>query len=191
MVYIGMKTKIQIMIKGAFVSIVTVFFLLVVPSIAKEKIDDSLEANTKAVFMYNFSKYTQWPKGDTSKYFNIVVLGKTDVLIPLENIAEKRQVNKKKIKITQYKFLPENLNCNILFISSSQTKNLSLILEKVKGKSILTIGDTEGFAKRGVVLNFIIDNGNVKFEINSDVLDHTDLKMSSQLLKLSNFIKEK
>ena len=61
---------------------------------------------------------------------------------------------------------------------------LEKINKKLQGKQVLTVGDTAGFARQGVCINFILVDGKLKFEINPKALARADLNMSSQLLKL-------
>jgi hypothetical protein len=161
-----------------------------VPIIILAGNDVSLEDKTKAAFIYNFTKYIEWPD-DTGEIFTIVVIGESDILIPLKEIGEKKRVGKRKIKIKHYKEISEIDTCHILFISGSVKDNLKEILDTVRNKNILTISDTKGFAHKGVAFNFIIIKGKIRFEINGDVLGNLKLKVSSQLMKLAIIVKEK
>ncbi len=172
-------------------TVAALFFMLAVCVFAGDSKEVSLEDKTKAVFMYHFTKYVEWPESDSSETFNIAVLGNSNIAVPLKEIEKKKQVNERKIKIVRLKDLPDTLDCHMLFISRDWKGQLPEILKKTKDGNILSISDTKGFGRKGVAINFIIVEGKIKFEINGSALDATELVVSSQLLKLGRFIKEK
>ena len=78
----------------------------------------------------------------------------------------------------------------MLFVSSSEALHLSQIKESLKGKCVLTIGETEGFAQTGGVINFTLEENKVRFEINVDAAERSHLKISSKLLALAKVVKD-
>jgi hypothetical protein len=150
--------------------------------------DTKPEDEFKAAYIYHFTKYIQWQDVESSETFVIAVIGDSEIITPLREIEKKRMVNSKKIKIVHFQDITDITDCHILFISSLDMEQLSEILEKVKGKNILTISDSTGFASKGVAINFVIIDNKVKFEINSSAYKQAGLKMSSQLLKLAILI---
>jgi hypothetical protein len=74
----------------------------------------------------------------------------------------------------------------MLFISSSEEKSLPAVLQAVKEKPILTIGDTEGVARKGGIVNLVRRDDSVGFEINSEAGKRAGLTISSKLLRPSN-----
>ena len=77
---------------------------------------------------------------------------------------------------------------NILFISNSENKNLKNILEYTNNKPILTIGESKGFAEKGVLINFYLSENKVRFEINESAVRETGLYMSFRLLSLAKIV---
>jgi len=75
--------------------------------------------------------------------------------------------------------------CYVLFVCSSEKKQLKQIFESVEARSVLTVGDVGGFLKAGGVINFVISEGKVRFEINATVAKQAKLKIRSQLLRLA------
>ena len=172
-----------------FFYILLLFFCIELPITAFT--DVKPEDEYKAVFIYNFTKYIEWPGNDISDSFEIAIIGESEITIPLKEIAKKKLVNNRKIKIVVYQDVRDINMCHILFISASENKRLHDILQKVKNTNILTISDSMGFAEEGVAFNFVIDDGKLKFEINSNVINKTGLQVSSQLLKLAILVEEK
>ncbi len=179
----------QDMKKSVVLTIITLFTFSIPTSSNGNEV--SLEDKTKAVFIYNFLKYIQWPDDDTAQPFHIAIIGDAEILTPLQEIEKKKTVHNRKIKVTTISAVEEIPACHMLFVSRSEKDNLKKIREAVRGKNILTIGDTEGFAKKGIAINFVIVDEKIRFRINSTVLDDLKLRVSSQLLKLALFVKGK
>ena len=154
------------------------------------QIETVKEYELKATFIYHFTKYIQWPDDHTSETFDIAVFGDSKIIAPLEKIAKIRLIDDRKIRIKHFDHIQNIDSCHILFISASQKRGLSRILKEVQNKNILTISDSEGFARRGVAINLVIVEGKIKFEINSKALERAGLQASSQLVKLAKLIDE-
>ncbi len=97
--------------------------------------------------------------------------------------------NLKLLKTKQYCFKtippPNELkSCRILYISSSESSRLGEILKNIEGQPVLTIGNTRGYAKRGVDINLFKQDGRLRFEINHDAVLKSGLTLSSELLAL-------
>lgn len=76
----------------------------------------------------------------------------------------------------------------MLFISGSEEENLARIVKTINGALVLTIGDSEGFAKKGVMINFYMENKRVRFEINPKAAMHAGLRISSKLLRIARIV---
>ncbi|MFC1852192.1 YfiR family protein [candidate division CSSED10-310 bacterium] len=156
--------------------------------------DDSLQntpefsAKVKAVFIFNMLKYVQWPDDSAISSYDIVILGESSIARPLQKIAETRSVNKKPLRIRLEQNIEQIQNCHVLFISSTVEPQINGILKTLEQRHILTIGDLEGLGARGVIINFILVEGKIKFEINSQAAKRASLQLSSQLLKLAKLV---
>ena len=150
----------------------------------------SLEDKIKAAFVYNFTKYIEWVDDDTTDSFEIGIIGDSDIIFPLQEIAEKQLVNNRKIEVIHFQGIQDINSCNILYISASEADELRDILKKIDGRNILTISDSNGFANEGVAINFVIVEGKIKFEINSNAINQAGLQVSSHLLKLAILVEE-
>lgn len=146
------------------------------------------EYDLKAVFIYNFIRYFDWQDFEDKDFFEICILGKSDILDPLKKIAKEKFALGKPIKIRNIETLEEIGNPQILFISKYSNFEIQKILEKVKNFKVLTVGEEEGLCYKGVSINFVIREENLKFEINEKSLREAGIKPSSQILKLAVFI---
>jgi len=101
-----------------------------------------------------------------------------------------KQVRGRTININRINSVKSLMNCHILFISSSEKGYIQEIIRSIKGLNILTIGDTKGFARQGVVINFYTEEQKVRFEINLDAAKRANLTISSRLLSLSKIVRD-
>ena len=139
----------------------------------------------KAVFIYNFTKYIDWADGDTSVAFTICVFGDSQIIEPLREIAVKRRVNGRAIRIQQLTSIDQLDDCHILFIPDSQAAITGNVVEAVEEQNVLVIGEVAGALDRGVMINFVLQQERVKFEINLQAMQESGLVPSSELLKLA------
>ncbi|MBN2425916.1 MAG: YfiR family protein [Calditrichaceae bacterium] len=146
------------------------------------------EAEIKAVFIYNFTKYIQWEMPDSAATFKIGILNGAEVSAPLKEIAAKKMVNGRKIQIDHYSHIDQIDNCQILLISEAHKASLEQVLSAMENKNTLIIGESEGFAGKGAAIDFVLKNGQIKFQINRRAIKLSGLKVSSQLLKLALLI---
>ena len=78
--------------------------------------------------------------------------------------------------------------CNILFISASEVKRLPTILAALRGSSVLTVADLDHFTESGGMIQFLIEDGRVRFVIDVGATSRARLKVSSKLLSLARVV---
>ena len=152
-----------------------------------------VEYTLKAAFLERFTRFVDWPVesgiADTSNSFVLGVIGKNPFGAILERVYSTQKIKNKKVKILHISNPNEIHGCNLLFISESKKKELDKILSLTKNKPILTVSDTKGFAKEGVLINFYLAGNKVRFEINESAVRTSGLSMSYLLLKSARIIK--
>jgi hypothetical protein len=141
------------------------------------------EYRLKVAFLYNFAAYTEWPSLP-EKVLNLCIHGDNPFGEDLQHLRQKK-VNEYEIMIRQTNNVEELATCQIVFITRSAASNLSEIINKLNGKPILTIADTPGTSRQGVMLNMSIKEGKVTFEANDAMAKRNHLKLSSQLLRFA------
>jgi len=149
------------------------------------------EYQVKAAFLFNFAKFVEWPPrsfSDTSAPLRICVLGRDPFGDELRNITKEKIVNGRKLEVTQVFDLQVARTCHILFIASSETSRLKQIFESLRGSDALTVGDTKGFVEQGGMINFVLENSRVQFEVNRKAAEQGGLKISSKLLSVARLV---
>src|SRR4030067_1750304 len=141
------------------------------------------EYQVKAAFLYNFTKFVEWPTTDTKEVIILGVFGEDPFSAALNEI-EGKIIKGKKLVVNRVKSVKNLTGCHILFISKSEKNNLDQILLTLKGSHNLTVGDTDGFTQKVLIINFYIEQDKVRFEINVKAAKRAGLGISSNLLKL-------
>lgn len=152
----------------------------------------STEYQVKAAFLYNFAKFIEWPPASFSSDsapFLICVLGRDPFGKELQNITREKMVNGHRFEIDRLSDLQQIRGCHILFVSAAEKTPLTQILEKLRGASVLTVGDSQGFAEKGGMINFVLEDDRVRFEVNREAAGEAGLKISSKLLSVARLAK--
>jgi len=155
---------------------------------------DSSEYLIKAGFIYNFAKFVEWPSTSFPQSDSPIVIGVlgTDPFgNVLDHIVADKKIGSRGFVVRRYKWgkdLKDLRDCQILFISASEKAHTDEVVEFVKWLPILTIGETPGFAERGGVIRFTLEDNRVRFEVNVDAAHKANLNISSRLLTLAKII---
>jgi YfiR/HmsC-like len=150
------------------------------------------EYQVKAAFLYNFTKFVDWPPlpGNAGKkQFELCVVGDDPFRGGLETIVEGKSVNGQALAVRHIKKVEDAQGCKIAFISSSEKERFRPILNALRGSGVLTVGDTEGFAAMGGVINFTLVDNHVHIEINQEAAKTQKLKISSRLLSVAQIVR--
>ena len=150
------------------------------------------EYQVKAALLYNFSKFVDWPETsfqNAAAPIIIGILGNDPFGNHLDRTIKNKTVNGRSLTIHRFKKLDDLTPCHILFISPSEKKHLSEVLDKLKTWHVLTVSDMKNFSRSGGMINLITEVNRIRFEINIDAADQGGLKISSQLLKLSKIVR--
>jgi hypothetical protein len=151
------------------------------------------EYQVKAAFIYNFAKFVEWPpetfKTDKDP-IRICVLGHDPFGHSLADAVSGKTVLGRPFVLTSLSDPSEARECQILFVSSSERKHLRSILGELRTMTVLTVGETEGFATQGGIVNFKLIDGRVRLEINIEAAWQAKLRISSQVLSLASIVKD-
>lgn len=138
----------------------------------------------KALFMYNFTKYIEWPQNKQSGDFVIGVVGDSPIIEELNAIAQRKTVGSQTIKVKQISASDEVTKMHIVYVPEGKSDNAESLAGKVKGKGVVLITDKPGFAQSISGINYIKQDGKPKFEVSNKHLAEEGVKVSAQLLSL-------
>ena len=150
------------------------------------------EYQVKAAFLYKFANFVEWPpltfKTDRDPV-RICVLGQDPFDGALGKAVGGKTVLGRPFAVTGISSASQAADCQILFISSSERKRLGLIFSELRPTGILTVGETDGFAAKGGIVNLKLEDGRVRLEINIEAAARAKLRINSRVLSLAQIVK--
>ena len=152
------------------------------------------EAELKAAFLYNFIKFTEWPREQMANKkdpFVIGVLGKDPFGAALDRAIEGETFQQKPIVVRRFARMDESVgNSHALFIGVSEESNLPVILKLLDGQAILTMSEIETFIEQGGGIELQKEGNKLAFEVNVGAARRAGLGISAQLLRLAKLVKQ-
>jgi hypothetical protein len=149
------------------------------------------EYQLKAVFLYNFTQFVNWPdnafENDQSPLV-IGVMGENPFGNYLVQTVAGEKINGRPMIVQHFKNDEEIKSCHILFINIREAGTVEQVLTAVQGKNILTVSDHADFIKQGGMIQFVTSN-KIKLRVNMDACKKTGIVLSSKLLRLAEIIK--
>ncbi len=149
------------------------------------------EYQLKAELIERFTRFIDWPPdalADAAAPFVIGVYGKSPFGPYLDQLAASRRIKGRPIKVVVAQGPADIEGCHVLFIPRAQAGSVARILGQVGRRAVLTIGDGDGFAETGVIINFFSEENRLRFEINDAAARRNGLRIGSQLLQLARLV---
>lgn len=153
---------------------------------AQQTMDYSVHAN----IIYHFTKYINWPDDKKTGDFVIGVVGDSPLFDKLKNLSNlNKTVGTQKIVVKKYSSSAQSFNCHILFIGEEESSSLKKIAANTTASSILLVTESEGLARKGACINFVIADDRLKLEINKKNIEQRELGIATELLNLGTVIR--
>jgi hypothetical protein len=171
--------------------VIAALISLVVSGLAISAAETSPEYQVKAVFLFNFAQFVEWPTQSfegAAAPFVIGVLGTDPFGSALEGAVRGETLNGRSFVVERYRSVTEIRHCQILFISRSEAAHVEEISAALAGRSILTVSDIEDPAQRGVIIRFVAENNRIRLRINADAAKAVGLSISSKLLRPAELV---
>jgi hypothetical protein len=162
------------------------------PGVASVQGETASEYELKAAMLFNLTRFVEWPSAaysDSQAPTVLCILGRDPFGASLTSLTAERAVNGRAVVIRHAAKNRELQACHVLYISSSERKDLVQIIKTLKGANVLTVGEMTQFAARGGMIQFSLEEKQVRFAINLDAAARADLKISSRLLVLARIVK--
>jgi len=141
------------------------------------------EYRLKAMFVYNFVLFTEWPE-DVGGTLALCVVGSDPFGVEIDVLSGK-QVGSRSIRVHRMGIGAPLKDCQIVFIAAPAIDVVAQILAELRGCQVLTIADSPGAARQGVALNLAVTANRVSFEANLRAARDAGLNLSSKLLRLA------
>jgi len=145
------------------------------------------EYEVKAAYLLNFLKFVEWPAAtpNAENAIPICVLGRDPFGTALDNIVAGQQIGGKNVVSKRIGTPAEIDSCRVLFIDSSEAGRLTGTIAALDDMPVLTVSDIPDFVSHGGVIQFVLKDGRVRFEINLMRAQRLGLMVSSQMLNVA------
>jgi len=154
---------------------------------------EGVEYPVKLAFLYNFTKFVEWPPGayrDPGSPLAICIVGRDPFSRDIEGDLRTRIVGKHPVEVRTLKPTDTLSVCHMVFIPATEKNQANKVVSDLKGSSTLTVGETEGFAELGGIINLTVEGNKVGFEVNQLAAQRAGLKISSKLLSLAKIVND-
>ncbi|HSV70791.1 MAG TPA: YfiR family protein [Methylibium sp.] len=153
---------------------------------------ESIEYEVKGAYLFKFGEFVDWPAqaftGPTSPFI-IAVMGSDAMADVLEELAKRRQINGRAVQVKRVERTEFVTPAQIVFIGAGETEPLRTLAESLKSASVLTVTENSKPTTPVGMINFVIRDNRVRFEIDADAADQVGLKISSKVLSLAVTVK--
>ena len=178
-------------LSGGLLRASATLFLLLISMFLPAQNSAPLEYRAKANYLANFPSFVDWPPEALPQEkapFLVCVFGEFPFGTFLAEITRGTTVHNRPVEIRWIRKPQELSACQILFISHSEQKRYSRVLDSVREHVVLTVGETPEFLDAGGILSFSTQQGALQFDVNLEAADKAHLRISSRLLALARHV---
>ena len=161
------------------------------PALADD--DATREYQIKAALIFKFAQYTEWPAkafANDSDPIIVATVGPDPFGGSLEAVIAGKSIGNHPVVVQHFPDADHLGRCHVLFVARSELDQMPAILQHLSQSPVLTAADSNGFCESGGILQFFLEDQKIHFEINTDALDRSGIKISSRLLKLAKVYKQ-
>src|ERR1035437_804916 len=151
------------------------------------------EDQVKAAYVYNFSKFVEWPAqafASPTAPIRLCVLNDPAFESELNPIVKGKIVGGRAVTVVPVQSGEQSRTCQILFIDSSQDRQSRQIIDALRDSSVLTVGESAGFVEEGGMINFVLKDDRVQLQVNHKAATQSGLHISSRLLSVAKRVIE-
>ncbi len=156
------------------------------PALAADPSPTVPEYQLKAVFLFNFAQFVDWPEeafANAQAPLVIGVLGEDPFGAYLDDLVQSERIGERPIVIRRFRRPQDVIGCHILFVSRNQAAHFDRIAPELKVRNLLTVGDTDSFNRQGGLVRFVTEGGKIRLRINAEAAKRCGLTISSKLLR--------
>jgi hypothetical protein len=153
--------------------------------------DEPPEYQVKAVFIFNFSHFVEWPAqslGAPGDPFVIGVLGSDPFGARLDEAVRNERIEAHPLVVRRFRTANELSACQILFIDRSEAARLGTILAALGHRPVLTVSEIGAAAQDGAIIQFAMESNRIRLRINVESARLAGLMISSKLLRLADIV---
>jgi hypothetical protein len=163
-------------------------------SLAADESPQDIEQRVKAAFLFKFGGYVEWPERVLPRSDSPLVIGVAgaDVLAEeLSRITSGRTMNGRPVAVRRVRSAEQAAGVHVLFISRSESGRLGELLSMTQGHPVLSVTETEKGLAQGSVINFVVADNRVRFEVSLEGANRNGLRIGAPLLAVAQRVQEK
>lgn len=152
------------------------------------------EYSLKAAFLFKFGFYVEWPYTAFSSPYspiNLCIAGNNPFGDAIVSVLAKESISGRTVSVHRLRTVNRNSSCHILYTGASSEQSSEQMLEAVRGKNVLTISDESSTPSQAGIINFVVEDDRVRFEIDNEAAAQNGLVISSKLLSLALNVKQR
>jgi hypothetical protein len=147
------------------------------------------EYDLKAAFLFNFTRFVEWPRGAPDVPFCIGVAGQDPFHGALEQAVTGRSAAGRAIVVRRLR-TGDEAACEMLFIAGTDLYKARTMLVRLRGSPVLTVGEAPGFCRAGGIIEFSVQDRRVRLSVNLDAAQRAHLQISSKLLGVASVVRD-
>lgn len=154
--------------------------------------DGSVEYAVKAAFLHKFGSFVEWPAAafaSPTSPFQLCIAGEDPFGAILDKAVSGQQIANRPIEVRRLKTVRPDSGCHIVYVAASEAQRLAQIIEALRGSSVLTVSDGRSPGVAGGIINFVIKDDRVRFDIDDEAAAQNRLAISSKLLSVALSVK--
>jgi hypothetical protein len=153
--------------------------------------EENAEYPVKLAFLYNFTKFVEWPPEsyrEASAPLAICIVGHDPFSPDLETELRTRKVGDHPVEVRPLRATDSVNACHVVFVPVTEKDHAEKIMKSLQGSNTLTVGESDGFAAMGGIINLVVEGDKIRFEVNPAAADRAGLKISAKLLSMAKIV---
>jgi len=170
----------------AFIALLRLAATFSLPAIAQTS--KPSQTDVQAIYLYNFAKFVRWPAtppGAPGVPIDICIAGQKAYVDTLAKAVAGEQIDGRPLAVRAVESPEGEAGCSILFIGASVREHLDPLLAATAGKPMVTVSDIPGFLERGGAIQFLLVDNRVRFSVNLESINRSQIAISSELPKVA------
>lgn len=151
------------------------------------------EADLKAAFLYNFTKFVEWPNEAFPREdspFVVGIFGDDEFVATLRTLLQDKKAHGHPFVVRKLSAPADSKGCQILFFRESEGRRFAQIYDTIKKLPILTVGEGGDFLEAGGMFGLFFEDKQLRFEVNPAPAENAKLAISSKLLRLAKKVRK-
>jgi hypothetical protein len=168
----------------------TICWLSLIWSGSARSDNEALAYAVKATYLCKLPAFVTWPAGtQTGDSFALCVVGDDPFGGLLDQAADGQAVQQRPVAVRRYQTVGKNPGCQLIFVAGSSSQSVAAVLAAVHGTPVLTVTEGERDPASIGIINFVLADGHMRFEIDQGSAAQNGLVISSKLLRLATAVR--